>query len=309
MQFEKRIKELRKIYLTGSKNQTKTTTARVAKDISTNQINTNNQISNLMSSIIQNTTASENDNIQKLEQEIMQISDTLMDVLQNSNVSTWSDDQLLRFLDKAVEHNVKSERLEELKRTYEDAKAREQSKANRTLTAAAIAASGIGGMELAQGLAEQKADKDAERSMDAYIATMRCKYGNSQVKAGLEEIELPGGNGSEFMNLRNEYFALAADLKERKEALGMKAGIESEVIMDKAEMGLYNNENAGITDGAYSSLYRAKMLNSEKDQTQIDESKETSQNRVIGGGVAAGTGVVGGITGDFLINGNRNNKK
>ena len=44
-----------------------------------------------------------------------------------------------------------------LQKAYDDAKAREQSKENRMLTAAAVAAAGIGGMELAQGLAEQKA--------------------------------------------------------------------------------------------------------------------------------------------------------
>ena len=223
---------------------------------------------------------------------------------QITDIPNMSNEDLLQFLNKLVEHKVKTERLEELQKAYEEAKANEQSLANRTLTALTVAATGLGGMELARGLAEQKADKEAEADMTAYIETMRCTYGDGkQVKAGPEEIELPGGNNAELMKLRSEYFALAADLKERKEALGMKPGIESEVIMDKSQMGLYDDENIGITDGAYASLYRAKALNSETDQAKINEDKEASKKRVIGGAVAAGAGVVGGVIGNSMING------
>ena len=198
---------------------------------------------------------------------------------------------------------------EELQKAYEDAKANEQSLANRTLTALTVAATGIGGMQLAQGLAEQKADKDAEQDMAAYMATFRCTYGNGKsVKGGTTEIELPGGNDPEIMKLRNEYFALAADLKERKEALGMKPGIESEVILDKAQMGLYDDENVGITDGAYASLYRAAMGN-EKDQAKLQEMKDTSKKRVVGGAIAVAAGTVAGIVGNQIINGKKTKKE
>lgn len=199
---------------------------------------------------------------------------------------------------------IQSERVDKLGDNYKALKENEQSLENRTLTATTTAATGAGGMELAQGLAEQKADKTAEQSMTNYIATMRCKYGDTQVKAGLEEIELPGGNDSEMANLRNEYFALAADLKERKAALGMKPGIESEEILDKSEMGLYTQENIGISDGAYASLYRAQMYNSEKDKQEIDAAKESAENRVVGGATAAGAGVVAGVVGNATINKN-----
>ena len=198
---------------------------------------------------------------------------------------------------------------EELQKAYEDAKANEQSLANRTLTALTVAATGIGGMQLAQGLAEQKADKDAEQDMAAYMATFRCTYGNGKsVKGGTTEIELPGGNDPEIMKLRNEYFALAADLKERKEALGMKPGIESEVILDKTQMGLYDDENVGITDGAYASLYRAAMGN-EKDQAKLQEMKDTSKKRVVGGAIAVAAGTVVGIVGNQIINGKKTKKE
>ena len=207
---------------------------------------------------------------------------------------------------KSVNEKIKTINDEQLSALEENAtamKEKEQSKENRLLTAATTAATGIGGMELAQGLAEQKADKAAEQDMSAYIATMRCTYGNGkQVKAGNEEIELPGGNDATLMKYRAEYIALANDLKERKAALDMKPGIESEEILDKADLGLYDDENIGITDGAYASLYRSQMLNSEKDQEQIAADKKTSKTRVIAGGVAAGAGVVGGIVGDALIN-------
>lgn len=194
--------------------------------------------------------------------------------------------------------------LEEKKQAYEDAKAKEQSMENKLTTTLSTAATGIGGMELAQGLAEQKADKVATADIAAYINTMRCSYGKGKsVKAGSEEIELPGGNSDELMKLRNEYFALASDLKARKEALGMNPGIESEEILDKAQLDLYSQENVDTADGAYASLYRSQMLGSEKDKLQIDEDAKKSKNRVIGGGVAAGVGVVGGALGDSLING------
>jgi len=194
--------------------------------------------------------------------------------------------------------------LSEAEKKYQEAHDKEQSKANRTLTALTTAATGIGGMELAMGLSEQKADKDADADMAAYIATMRCTYADGQqVKAGPEEIELPGGNNSELMKLRNEYFALANDLKERKTALGMKPGIESEEILDKAQTGLYDDESLNIDAGAYASLYRAQMLGSEADQAKIDEERKASKNRVIAGGVLVGAGAVGGMIGDSLING------
>ncbi len=198
---------------------------------------------------------------------------------------------------------IQSERMDKLSENYQALKENEQSLENRTLTAATTVATGIGGMELARGLSEQKADKDAEQDMAAYLATFRCEYGNGKsVKGGTTEIELPGGNDAEIMKLRAEYFALAADLKERKTALGMKPGIESEEILDKSQLGLYDNESIGITDGVYASLYRAQMLGSEKDKTAIDSDKKASKNRVIGGAVAAGSGVVGGIVGNAIIN-------
>jgi len=220
------------------------------------------------------------------------------------NVKNMSDYELVSFLNNAVYCEERKETLEKLQKAYDDAKAKEQSLANRALTAATVAATGLGGMELARGLAEQAADKAADKDMAAYIETMRCEYADGKsVKAGPDEIELPGGNNQNLMNYRGEYFALASDLKMRKEALGMKPGIESEEILDKATLGLYDDENVGITGGSEASRYRAQMLGSKKDKSQLDELSASSSKRVKGGAIAAGAGVVGGVLGDSLING------
>ena len=197
----------------------------------------------------------------------------------------------------------KADALSEKQDAYDEAKAKEQSTANKMLGGLTTAATGLGAMELMQGLSEQKADDEAAEDMAAYLATFRCTYaGGKSVKGGTEPIELPGGNDKTLMQLRNEYVTLAASLKERKESLGMKPGIESEEILDKAEMGLYDDENVGITKGHYASLYRAQTGNAE-DQAKIDAEKSKSEKRVKGGAIAAGIGVVGGIAGNALING------
>ena len=149
-------------------------------------------------------------------------------------------------IDNWADYEIKTEQLEQLKKAYEEAKAKEQSMGNKLLTAATVAATGLGMMELMMGKAEQKADADAEQDMAAYMATMRCTYaGGKSVKAGPEEVELPGGNDGKLMSYRSEYIALAKSLKERKTAMDMLPGIESEEILDKAEMGLYDDENKG----------------------------------------------------------------
>ena len=206
--------------------------------------------------------------------------------------------------DQPTQEEINAQRIQEAQAKYDAAREKEQSLANRALSAVTTAATGIGGMELAMGLSQQKADKDAAADMEKYIETLRCSYGNGKtVKAGSDEIELPGGNDQKLMNYRAEYLSLAASLKERKSALGMKPGIESEEILDKATMNLYDDENVGITSGQYESLYRAQMLGSETDQAKIDEQKEASKKRVMGGAIAAGAGAVVGVVGNSLING------
>ena len=201
------------------------------------------------------------------------------------------------------EKKKKAKALKDKTDAYKNAKDKEQSLANRTLTAVTTAATGLGMMELAMGKAEQKADAEAEQDMAAYMATMRCTYaGGKSVKAGPEEIELLGGNDGKLMSYRSEYIALAKSLKERKTAMDMLPGIESEEILDKAEMGLYDDESKGIESGTYASLYRAKQ-GSEEDQKKIDADKEKSAKRVKYGATALAAGAAVGVVGNSLING------
>ena len=196
-------------------------------------------------------------------------------------------------------------KVDEAQKKLDAAKEKEQSFANRMLGGLTTAATGIGGMQLAQGIAEKRADSAADKDMDAYIATMRCTYGSDDkpVPFGVTPVELPGGNNADLMKYRAEYIALAADLKERKTALNLKPGIEAEEILDKATTGLYDDENVGIAGGAYASRYRA-TTGSEKDEKGLASDKKEAKTRMIAGGVVAGVGLVGGIVGNALINRN-----
>ncbi|MBR4507225.1 MAG: hypothetical protein IKP24_01690, partial [Alphaproteobacteria bacterium] len=90
-------------------------------------------------------------------------------------------------------------------------------------------------------------------------------------------------------------------------ALGMKSGIESQVVMDSAKMGLYDDKGNGIENGTYASLYRASRGN-EKDANKINEQKESaSKNLKIGAGVAIG-GAIATAVANYAINHDNKNK-
>ncbi len=189
----------------------------------------------------------------------------------------------------------------------EEAKAREQSFANRAVTAASTAATGIGAMAAASAIAEQRADAEAEKEMRAYIETMKCEYGNGQnVKLGNEEITLPGGN--ELLDYYTEYKQLADNLKTTKSALGLRSGIESEVLYDRAQSGLYQYASIGKTGGAETSLYRALTDKESEDASTWAEQKEKTDKKLLTGGLVAAAGVATGVIGNYLVNerGNKN---
>lgn len=196
---------------------------------------------------------------------------------------------------------LESERVGKLSENATAMRENEQRLENRALTSASTAATGLGGMQLGEGIAEKQADADAERDMRAYLATFRCEYGNGQsVTAGNEEIILPGGN--ELMDYYTEYKLIADRLKQTKAALGLRPGIESETLYDKAQSNLYQYSTTGITDGAYTSLSRALMDPDSKDANEWTAQKEKTKNKLTAGAVAAGIGVVGGIVGNAIIN-------
>lgn len=198
-----------------------------------------------------------------------------------------------------------SSKVDDAKKAYDDAKATEQSTANKMLGGVSMAATGIGGMQLAQGLAEKSADEAADKDMQAYLATFKCKVSDKSYTGGTMGIDVGGTNS--LITLYQEYVDLAADLKARKEALGQKPGIESEVVLNKAEMGLYDDVGHGIENGTYASLYRASRGN-ENDKNKLAEQKESSANRVKGGAIAAGGGALGGVVGNEVMNGGDSKK-
>ena len=191
--------------------------------------------------------------------------------------------------------------IAELQENADAMREREQSLANRMVGGASMGAMGIGGMQVASALAEQNADADAERDMAAYLATFKCDYGAGMTITGGETgIVLPGANV--LLPIYNEYTTLAADLKTRKESLGMAPGIESEVILDAATSGLYDNVSTGITDGAYASISRALSNPTGADAAEWAAQKSDTASQLTTGAIVAGAGALVGIAGNVLTN-------
>lgn len=188
-----------------------------------------------------------------------------------------------------------------LQKNYDAVRGNEQSLANRTLGAAAMATVGAGGQMTASSLSEQKSDADAERDMAAYLATFRCDWGSGRnVRGGETNVELPGAG--QLIPMYSEYVTLANDLKLRKAQLGLKAGIESEPILDSATTGLYDDVSTGISSGAYASLARALQNPNGADAKMWAEQKEkTAENLKTGIGLVA-TGVAASVAGNAIIN-------
>lgn len=195
---------------------------------------------------------------------------------------------------------IESERLGALEENATAMYEKEQSLENKTLTATTTAATGLGAMGAASAYAERLADADAEEEMSAYITTMRCEYGNGkQVNLGNEET-LPGGN--ELSKYYAEYKQLAEKLKATKKALNLRPGIESEILYDRAESGIYQYQNAEQQSGAYTSLSRALMNPEGEDATKIAAQKQENSEKLKAGLIAAGAGIVAGVIGNYEIN-------
>jgi len=199
-------------------------------------------------------------------------------------------------------------KINELQENADAMREKEQSTANKLLGGASIGTMGIGGMQTASAIAEKRADEEAERDMAAYIATFRCDFGQGRnIQGGETEIALPGA--SELSPLYTEFMELAADLKIRKEALGLRAGIESEVIIDSATTGLYDDVSLGKTDGAYTSLYRALTDSDSADAAEWAEQKSDTASQLKTGTTLLGVGAVASVAGNLLINRNAPEEK
>ena len=202
----------------------------------------------------------------------------------------------------------KLQKVNELRENYENMKDIETSFENRTLGATGMATMGIGGMQLATALSQDKADNAAEQQMKAYLETFTCNYAaGKNIKGGTTNIQLPGGN--ELINLYSEYVGLANDLKTRKNALGLRAGIESEPILDSATSGLYDDISVGKTSGAFTSLARALSDPNGTDaaawaaqRAETAQKKDTALKTI-------GIGAVATVAGNLLINYNNEEER
>lgn len=185
--------------------------------------------------------------------------------------------------------------------TYKSAREKEQSWANKAVTAASTGATGLGLMQLASGYAEQKADKEAEEDMAEYITTMKCEYGGGhQVDLGNAEITLPGW---EVLSENREKFKTLADqVKATKTALNLRPGIESEVLYERADTGLYEYENVGKTGGSNVSVARALRDSHSEDAAAWAEQKQEAKDQMKKGGITAAVGVGVGALGNVAIN-------
>ena len=206
--------------------------------------------------------------------------------------------------------SLESESQENINKLRENAQAmkdNEQSLENRILGATGMATVGIGGMMAASAYAEQQADQDADQAMRAYLATFTCNYGdNKNVRGGEKNIELPGAN--ELVNLHTEYKTLVASLKERKLALDLSPGIESETILDKADTNLYDDIGTGITSGAFTSVSRAILNPNGADTEQLAQQSAKSAQNLKTGLITAGAGAVATIAANYAINHDNKNQ-
>lgn len=192
-------------------------------------------------------------------------------------------------------------RVDELRENAKKMHDKETSTANKLIGAAGIGATGIGTSQALSALSEQRADKNAENDMRAYLATIKCDYGTGKtVNGGETGIELPGGN--ELTQYVTQYKTLAADLKVRKNALGMSPGIESETIIDAAETGLYDNAATGKTNGAFTSLSRALSDETSADAQAWAQQKADTASKLKTGAIVAGVGAVGSAIANLAVN-------
>ena len=228
-----------------------------------------------------------------------------MEELQETGIENAGNPQILATYNKLKEtinkrENLQPEYLSALSDNADAMKENEQRIENKILGATGIAAIGIGGMQLASGLSEQNADQDAETAMRAYLSTFSCDYNDTQNFTGGEtNITLPAIN---LIELKSEYLTLATSLKERKNALELPLGIESQEILDSATAGLYDDISTGKSDGAFTSLSAALMLPSGTDATEWAAEKEAASEKIKTGAIVAGVGAVASIAGNLIIN-------
>ena len=173
-----------------------------------------------------------------------------------------------------------------------DAREKELSKENRALTAATMAATSAGMMQLMQGKAELKADQAGADAMEAYLATIRCGIGNNR-DVKLNETGTTPGRGTEFGDAVMDAVTLAQKISNAKKHLDKQPGMEDDFL--------------NLIDT--STLYTGRGSDTEARKNRFDTAQErldsnSAQNKMVAGGALAGAGVLGGVVGNQVINNN-----
>lgn len=177
-----------------------------------------------------------------------------------------------------------------------EAKARQNSMANRAITAASVAGMGIGTSQLMQGMAERGADDKWSQEIENLVKSINCGIqGQARIQGG-EEGWTPTYS-AKFRQLREDYIGvpglkvgLAPRLKELKEELGLRPGIESELVMDTER--LYGND-AIIGGDEWTGGFSTAEERSEAGE---------GGSRMRTGAIVAGAGAAVGIGGNLLVN-------
>lgn len=173
---------------------------------------------------------------------------------------------------------------------------------DKAITGVSTAAMGLGGMQLAQGLGEQSADRDAASQMQNYLSDIYCKYPGNQVSYGATGVRLTGAN--ELDLLREDFATKAAKLKVMKQQLGIASGIESEIEIGNITYDTNGNIYSAQLAADDTGLYQNASVNRGEDefstaQERVD-SGETSE-RITTGAVLAGGGAAVSVGGHLLL--------
>ncbi len=173
---------------------------------------------------------------------------------------------------------------------------------DKAITGVSTAAMGLGGMQLAQGLGEQSADRDAAAQMQNYLSGIYCKYPGNQVSYGATGVRLTGAN--ELDLLREDFATKAAKLKVLKQQLGIASGIESEIeignITYDTNGNIYSAQLAADDTGLYQNASANRGVDEFSTAQQRVDSGETSE-RITTGAVLAGGGAAVSVGGHLLL--------
>ena len=132
------------------------------------------------------------DKVEETADEVEEEDEKVVEDTKNNNTEPEKELTKEQQLAKVAETDTESvkeaqeKKIAELQENYENMKEIENSFENRMLGATGMATMGIGGMQLATAMTEDRADDAAEQQMKAYLATFSCTYADGKRFSGGE---------------------------------------------------------------------------------------------------------------------------